>query len=126
MPGITRRNLLSSGLALSASSLVARSAWGRTAALLAGYPQAASAEALAAIAPREQLLFDFGWKFQFGHATDPARDLGFGNAQDDFAKTGEFGFSKAKFDDSKWRPLNLPHDWAVELPFCLLYTSRCV
>jgi beta-galactosidase len=89
MPGITRRNLLSSGLALSASSLVARSAWGRTAALLAGYPQAASAEALAAIAPREQLLFDFGWKFQFGHATDPARDLGFGNAQDDFAKTGE-------------------------------------
>jgi beta-galactosidase len=117
MPGITRRNLLSSGLALSASSLVARSAWGRTAALLAGYPQAASAEALAAIAPREQLLFDFGWKFQFGHATDPARDLGFGNAQDDFAKTGEFGFSKAKFDDSKWRPLNLPHDWAVELPF---------
>ena len=26
-------------------------------------------------------------------------------------------FAKAKFDDSKWRTLNLPHDWAVELPF---------
>ena len=26
-------------------------------------------------------------------------------------------FAKAKFDDSKWRALNLPHDWAVELPF---------
>jgi beta-galactosidase len=117
MPGISRRALLSSGLALSSSTLFSRSAWGRTAALLAGYPEAASAEALAAVAPREQLLFDFGWKFQFGHSTDPARDLGFGNDQGDFSKTGDFAFSKAKFDDSKWRPLNLPHDWAVELPF---------
>jgi beta-galactosidase len=117
MPGISRRDLLCSGVALSASSLIARSAWGRTTALLAGYKDAASAEALAAIAPREQLLFDFGWKFQFGHGTDPARDLGFGIGQGDFAKTGDFGFAKAKFDDSKWRTLNLPHDWAVELPF---------
>jgi len=117
MSAISRRHLLCSGLAVSASSLMARSAWGRTAALLAGYPEAASAEALAAIAPREQLLFDFGWKFQFGHGTDPARDLGLGNGQGDFAKTGDFGFAKAKFDDSKWRTLNLPHDWAVELPF---------
>jgi beta-galactosidase len=104
-------------VALSASSLVARSAWGRATALLAGYSDAASAEALAAVAPREQLLFDFGWKFQFGHGSDPARDLGFGTGQGDFAKTGEFAFSKDKFDDSKWRTLNLPHDWAVELPF---------
>jgi len=117
MPSLTRRDLLCSGLALSTSSLLARSAWGRTAALLAGYPDAPSAEALAAVAPREQLLFDFGWKFQLGHGTDPARDLGFGNGQGDFAKTGDFNFSKGKFDDSKWRTLNLPHDWAVELPF---------
>lgn len=117
MPSISRRDLLSSGLALSATSLVARSAWGRTAALLSGYPGPASAEALSAVSPREQLLFDQNWKFQFGHGSDPARDLGFGNSQGDFAKTGEFEFSKAKFDDSKWRSLNLPHDWAVELPF---------
>jgi beta-galactosidase len=84
---------------------------------LAGYPNAASAEGLAAVAPREQLLFDFGWKFQFGHLSDPARDLGFGFGQGDFAKTGDFEFAKGKFDDSKWRTLNLPHDWAVELPF---------
>jgi beta-galactosidase len=76
-----------------------------------------SAAVLAAVAPREQLLFDAGWKFQFGHSSDPARDLGFGNGQGDFAKTGDFAFAKAKFDDSKWRALNLPHDWAVELPF---------
>ena len=117
MAGISRRDVLCSGAALSASSLLARSAWGRTTALLAGYPQAASAEALAAVAPRERLLFDFGWKFQLGHGSDPARDLGFGNGQGDFAKTGEFEFAKGKFDDSKWRQLNLPHDWAVELPF---------
>jgi beta-galactosidase len=117
MTRISRRNLLRSGVAASASSLLARSAWGRTAALLAGYPGPASAEALAAVAPREQLLFDFGWKFQFGNGNDPARDLGFGFGQGDFAKTGEFEFAKGKFDDSKWRTLNLPHDWAVELPF---------
>ena len=117
MPGISRRELLSSGLALSASSLVSRSAWARTAALLAGDPQAVSPGALAAVAPREKLLFDFGWKFIFGNGNDPSKDLGFGYGQGDFAKTGEFEFAKAKFDDSKWRPLNLPHDWAVELPF---------
>src|ERR1022692_2774035 len=117
MVRISRRDLLSSGLALSAASLLTRSAWGRTAALVGGSAGATSAEAMAAVAPREQLLFDFGWKFQFGHGTDPARDLGFGNGQGDFAKTGEFDFAKGKFDDSKWRSLNLPHDWAVELPF---------
>ena len=117
MTTISRRNLLYSGLAVSASSLVARSAWGRASALLGGASEAGSAEALAAIAPREQLLMDFGWKFQFGHGTDPARDLGFGVGQGDFAKTGDFGFAKAGFDDSKWRALDLPHDWAVELPF---------
>ena len=122
MPAISRRNLLRSGLALSASSLVARSAWGRATAHLsgllpAGSPGLASAAALAAVEPREQLLFDFGWKFKFGHGSDPARDLGFGNGQGDFAKTGDFAFSKVKFDDANWRTLNLPHDWAVELPF---------
>jgi beta-galactosidase len=117
MPDISRRNLIRSGLALSASSAVARSAWGRTAALLAGFPQAGSVETQGAVAPRSQLLFDFGWKFIFGHGTDPARDLGFGYGQGDFAKTGDFAFAKAGFDDSKWRTLNLPHDWAVELPF---------
>jgi beta-galactosidase len=116
MTGISRRDLLRSGAALSASSLLARSAWART-ALLAGNADTVSAGALAAVAPREHLLFDFGWKFTFGHGSDPARDLGFGMAQGDFAKTGDFKFAKAGFDDSKWRSLNLPHDWAVELPF---------
>jgi beta-galactosidase len=117
---LTRRDLLRSGLALSGTALVAGSV-GRAHALLAGYPPldagAASAEALSAVAPREHLLFDFGWKFFQGHASDPLRDLGFGMGQGDFAKSGEFWFASAKFEDSKWRDLNLPHDWAVELPF---------
>jgi beta-galactosidase len=63
------------------------------------------------------LILDFDWKFQFGHGSDPARDLGFGTGQGDFAKTGDFKFAKVGFDDAKWRALHLPHDWAVELPF---------
>src|SRR5579863_3268747 len=114
---ISRRDLLHSGLAMSASSLLARSAWGRAAAMMSDHQGAPSAEALAAVAPREHLLFDAGWKFTFGNGADPTKDLGFGFGQGDFAKTGEFEFAKAKFDDSKWRALNLPHDWAVELPF---------
>jgi beta-galactosidase len=114
MSPFSRRDLISSGLALSTATLVTRSAWARTAALLAGPPDAATATALA---PREQLLFDFGWKFQFGNGTDPAKDLGFGNTQEDFSKTGNFKFARVGYDDSKWRSLNLPHDWAVELPF---------
>jgi len=117
MSALTRRELLRSGVVVSASSLAAGTFVSRANALLAAYPGAASAEALAAIAPREHLLLDFGWKFQFGHGSDPARDLGFGSKQDDFAKTGDFKFATEKFDDSKWRALNLPHDWAVELPF---------
>jgi beta-galactosidase len=114
MPTISRRDLLCSGLAVSATSVLARSAWARSAAALAGLPDAGS---VAAIAPRDQLLLDFGWKFVFGHGSDPARDLGFGMGQGDFAKTGDFKFAKAGFDDSKWRAQDLPHDWAVELPF---------
>jgi beta-galactosidase len=113
---LTRRDLLRSGLALSASTLVAGSV-GRAHALLAGYPGPASAEAQSAVSPRERLLCDFDWKFFQGHGSDPLRDLGFGKGQGDFAKSGEFEFATAKLDDSKWRPLNLPHDWAVELPF---------
>jgi len=116
MTSFTRRDLLRSGLAVSATTLAAGSV-GRAHALLGSYPSAAPAEAMSAVAPREHLLFDFGWKFFQGHASDPLRDLGFGKGQGDFAKSGEFSFATAKFDDSKWRDLNLPHDWAVELPF---------
>jgi beta-galactosidase len=117
MSKITRRDLLSTGLALSASTLATRSAWARVAAAFGDETSSPSAVALPAVAPRERQLFDFGWRFTFGSGDDPAKDLGFGMGEGDFAKTGEFEFAKLKFDDSKWRELNVPHDWAVELPF---------
>ena len=116
MPRFTRRDLLRSGAALSASSLSSSPLARRAHALLSNISETAS-DSFAAVAPRERFLLDFGWRFQLGHASDPARDLGFGVKQDDFAKSGEFKFATEKFDDSKWRELNLPHDWAVELPF---------
>jgi beta-galactosidase len=117
MPPVSRRDILRTGLALSATSLLSGPAAARAEALLAGYNGVPSAEALSALAPRERFLLDFDWKFFQGNAANPAKDLGFGNNQGDFAKSGQFGFADAKFDDSKWRSLNLPHDWAVELPF---------
>lgn len=71
----------------------------------------------AGLAPRELLPFDTGWRFALGHGSDPAKDYGFGYGQSDFAKTGDFKLATTDFDDSDWRALDLPHDWAVELPF---------
>ncbi len=117
MTSFSRRDLFRSGIALYASSLFGGISSGRRNALFAAYPSTPSTDALSAIAPRERLLFDFGWKFFFGNANDPSRDLGFGREQSDFAKSGGFEFATERFDDSAWRELNLPHDWAVELPF---------
>ncbi len=74
---------------------------------------------LAADSPRERLLMDSNWKFAFGHATDVTKDFDHATGQfSHFAKTGfGAGASKQDFDDSGWRVLDLPHDWAVELPF---------
>jgi beta-galactosidase len=110
----TRRDLIRSGLAASAMPLIPGSLR-RAQALVSAFPE--KTEASSAVAPRQQLLFDFGWRFFMGHGADPARDLGFGMGQGDFDKSGRFEFATAKFDDSNWRSLNLPHDWAVELPF---------
>src|SRR5688572_3524424 len=69
--------------------------------------------------PRERLSFDRDWRFAFGHATDVAKDFNHATGQFSyFAKAGfGAGASDPKFDDQSWRKVNLPHDWAVELPF---------
>ncbi|MGV3527767.1 MAG: beta-galactosidase GalA [Flavisolibacter sp.] len=67
---------------------------------------------------RQRISFDEGWKFHFGHAADPAKDFNYGVANV-FKKTGEAPNTAIdpKLNDSSWRSLNVPHDWAVELPF---------
>src|SRR5450631_2676830 len=116
MSDLTRRDVVLAGLALPAASLFAGVARGKAPSSQGGVPLVPD-QGNTAISPREQLLFDFDWKFTFGHGTDPLKDLGFGFGESDFSKTGSFHAAKSGFDDSGWRRLNLPHDWAVELPF---------
>lgn len=87
--------------------------------LLFAVSLAGSLRADPAAAPREKLRLDAGWRFALGHATDPARDFGHGTGYFSYlAKTGYGdGPASTAFDDRGWRQLNLPHDWAVELPF---------
>src|SRR5215475_8197475 len=67
---------------------------------------------------RKKIDFDEGWKFHFGHAADPAKDFNYGLTTI-FSKSGVAPGTaiNAAFKDDDWRNLDLPHDWAVELPF---------
>jgi len=122
----TRRDLLRTGLAAAASSLAARIVVARGSARPGVAAEIAAARAPAGIAPREQLLFDFGWKFFMGNDSDPLRDLDFGKGLEDFSKTSNFEFATAKLDESRWRTLNLPHDWPVRSPSWRWAGSRAV
>lgn len=69
-------------------------------------------------AQRQQLNFDKGWKFHYGHAASPEKDFNY-SIVNIFSKSGAAANTAIdpKFNDSKWRTLDIPHDWAVELPF---------
>jgi beta-galactosidase len=68
---------------------------------------------------RQRLLLNFGWRFHLGDACDAAKDFGLGSgSQGNFQKTGGFlPASSLGFDDGDWKPVDLPHDWAIDLPF---------
>jgi len=58
---------------------------------------------------RERQLLDFGWRFHLGNEWGIAQNL---------AKAGTgYGPASVVFSDASWRRVDLPHDWAVELPF---------
>lgn len=65
---------------------------------------------------REQLSLDRGWLFHLGDVPMPeVKGHGWSYAN---AKAGNaWGAAGTEFDDSDWRKLDLPHDWAVEGPF---------
>ena len=70
---------------------------------------------------RERLDFDDNWKFAFGDASDPAKDFGCGTEYFNYltkaASIHNEGPYSPKFDASGWASVDLPHDWAVDLPF---------
>ncbi|MHA4806652.1 beta-galactosidase GalA [Flavitalea flava] len=66
--------------------------------------------------------FDEDWKFNLGHASDPLKDFNY-SLVSLFSKSGK-GEGTAvdpHFVDSTWETIQLPHDWAVRLPF--VYSS---
>jgi len=67
---------------------------------------------------RQRMNFDKDWKFHLGHATDPHRDFNYSIANI-LAKTGDAANTciRMDFDDRSWQTVQLPHDWAVSLPF---------
>ena len=67
---------------------------------------------------QQHINMDEGWKFHFGHAANPEKDFNYGIANI-FSKSGAASHTAIDpaFNDNTWRSLNLPHDWAVELPF---------
>lgn len=71
------------------------------------------------VSVREKLLMDFNWRFAFGHPYNTDKDFTNGTSYFSyFAKSGNGdGAASKDFDDRGWRVINLPHDWAVELPF---------
>src|SRR5262249_26360834 len=70
---------------------------------------------------RERLLADFGWRFHLGPADDIAKDFGYG-PRGGVAKSrsmirGRGSVTQAACDDAAWTAVDLPHDWAIDLPF---------
>ncbi len=70
-------------------------------------------------AAREHLNFDAGWRFSLGHATDTKKDFNTATGYFSYLAKAAYGdgAAAADFDDRSWRKVDLPHDWAVELPF---------
>lgn len=52
-----------------------------------------------------------------------AQNINFNNSWKFYNNKAE-GAENTSFDDSKWRDLNLPHDWAIEGPFDVKYNAR--
>jgi beta-galactosidase len=132
MKTVSRRDLLKSGLLVPAAAAVhgigplgtTIEAAAETSTPLheAAIRESSSQNTVSSPGPgagRERLLLDFGWRFHFGNADDSSKDFGFGSGRTgNFQKTGNFLPAGAiAFDDSDWRGVDLPHDWAVELPF---------
>jgi beta-galactosidase len=95
-------------------------------------------------APRQRILMDAGWRFQLGDPPDVTTNVSYypeiphiqqlqqdqvsGPRSETFYETNradifathageDVSFVRTNYNDNAWRSLDLPHDWAVELPF---------
>jgi beta-galactosidase len=59
--------------------------------------------------PRERLSLATGWRFHLGDDWPNALNLA--------KAAASTGPASEKFGDTAWRSIDLPHDWAIELPF---------
>ena len=70
---------------------------------------------------RETIRLDKGWKFTLGHAGDPKKDFGCGTEYFNYLTKANSihneGPYSAKFDDSAWQEVQVPHDWVTTLPY---------
>ncbi|HSU52818.1 MAG TPA: beta-galactosidase GalB [Candidatus Dormibacteraeota bacterium] len=78
--------------------------------------------------PRERLSFNTGWLFAKGDPEGSTAKLDYPTLKPLLLKLADGGapeenpgsdvsFTRADFDDTAWRRLNLPHDWGIEGPF---------
>jgi beta-galactosidase len=67
-------------------------------------------------AGRERLLLDRGWLFHEGDIPFPVI-TGHQPSYDNAKAGSSSGAAAPNFDDSSWKQVDLPHDWAVEQPF---------
>ena len=97
MKRVSRRDLLKTSIMVPAG-IAAAQGFGSTGTALHPAPQNAEPLPISAIreasipgAGRERLLLDFDWRFHYGNADDPAKDLDFGEGRTgNFQKTGNF------------------------------------
>ena len=87
-----------------------------------------------ALAQRERISFNDGWRFTKGDPENSGVSLSYTNLKawilpsgNAFRTTNSFprpagdapmvSFAQPDFNDTSWRKLNLPHDWGIEGPF---------
>jgi beta-galactosidase len=71
--------------------------------------------AVTASEDRQVLSMDAGWRFHLGDIPVPPLKI---TQSADSAKAGNArGAAAHRYDDTAWRTVRLPHDWAVEGPF---------
>src|SRR5689334_11044483 len=82
-----------------------------------GEARQAGGERLTATTARQSLSLDHGWLFHLGDIDSPVpTDKHIAAYMANKAGWAR-GAARINYDDSDWRPLDLPHDWSVEGEF---------